>query len=217
LVLDGLGTAAIAADGRVGVVMRDGRCLVVGAPPVPERTPVHHAEMRLDPKPYAISAVAGGFVVLCGADVEEPGVPGGDWSTRLYSVTAPLRLRWSTHVVALDLDGQIRWRADVPFAVRQPAIEVGDDAVALAGSGLARIEAGRVTWTRPSSNPTFATAFVDGRLAVAEGRTIERITPAGGVEHRFDLGSGIEATSPPGIAPAGWIVQGTCEGVYALR
>jgi hypothetical protein len=40
---------------------------------------------------------------------------------------------------------------------------------------------------------------------------------SGALEHRFELDSGIEATTPPAIATDDSIVLGTSQGVYALR
>jgi hypothetical protein len=215
LVLRGHGTAAIAEDGRVGVAMQDGQVLIVGPSDPPSRVPKKHAELKLDHEPYAISAVAGGFVVLCAEDRDATGVPGGDWSTRIYRCTEPLQLRWRTHVVAVDAQGQPRWSTTVPFSVRQPAIEWGD-AVVLAGESVARLEAGRAVWTRPSEGLSFATATGDG-LVVATGRHVDIVGDDGVVRHRFAFDRGTRVTTPPAIAAQGWIAQGTSDGIYVLR
>ena len=215
LVQDGLGTAAIAADGRVAVSMQDGRFTVLGPSAPPSRIPTRHAEVQLDYEPYAVSAIGGGFVVLCAEDSPMPGIPGGDFAARIYRCTEALQLRWNTRILAFDADGNPSWQCRVPFSVRQPAIE-WDDAVALVGESVARVENGHVAWTRPAGGPAFATA-TGGGLVVASSRYVDIVGTDGVVGHRFAFNPDIQATTPPAISCQGWIAQGTSDGIYVLR
>jgi outer membrane protein assembly factor BamB len=220
--LPGLGSAAIAPDGRVVVAMRDGRIQVFAADGVqPEGS---NARILVDThvagEPYKLSVVDGGFAILA-LPAPFPGDPEteDDVLYRLHAteVTHKLPVRWSTEVRMYDDAGREQWRATVPFEGLQPPIAGNGGRLYVAGNGLAAVEDGKVVWSMKSETLTRATAFADGTLAVAVGPALRIVDSGGHIKQEFRTADGEDITTPPAIAGDGAVYVGTAKRVYVLK
>ena len=204
----GRGTAAIADDRRVAVVMSDGRFVVfgdrAGAPPgvVADRT--------LPGEPYAVAFVVSGYAVLT-ATASEEGPNERNRPLRLHDVVDdPGDWRWSCQLVVLDEDGAPRWDATLDFEGWGAPLVAGRDAVWVLGRGVARVEGGRVQWSHPAQGWTRGLAYADGTLAVASGTRLEVLDANGSSAAEVASPDGTAFVTPP-AAGAGrlWIATDT--------
>jgi hypothetical protein len=196
--LDGRGVGAIAADGRVVVVMSDGRFRVYAAEGEAGSSDARVlAEGTIAGEPYAVSVGDDGFFVLA---KEISGPSGPAWSVR-----------------ALDMEGRERWHTTVPFAGLQPPIAGGGGRVYVAGKGLAALEGGKLTWSVASPSAVRATAFADGTLALAVGASVRIVANDGRVKQEFRTAEGEEVTTPPAIGPDAAVWVASARHVYVLR
>lgn len=104
---------------------------------------------------------------------------------------------------------------NVPFQVLQPAIAGAAGRVYLAGKGLAALDNGKVTWTHATDEPLYASSFVDGSLAVANGKRLDFLKPDGVVDQSFEAQEPLVA--PPAIASDGSVWAASASAIYVAR
>jgi hypothetical protein len=214
----GWGNGAIASDGRVAIVMIDGRFVVLnaGAPGT------YHAatlvETKLDNHSYVVSIVEPGFAVFSAR--YPPNTDTLSWNEDGLMAYPPqdfeFRRRWSTGVRRLDAGGRTLWSAEVPFEARQPPID-GDGRIYVAGEGLAAVENGKVLWGGRSDVRVRATAFEDGTLAVAVGSKLRIVNRDGTIEQELATKDGEVLTTPPAIASDGAVWVASAKHLYVAR
>jgi hypothetical protein len=204
----GRGTATIAEDRRIAVVMSDGRIIVLrdrgGTAPLIE------ADRALPGEPYAVAFVASGYAVLTATESEE-GPGERNRPLRLHDlVDEPDDWHWTSQLLLVEHDGSLRWDATLEFEGWGAPLSAGDDAVWVLGRGVARVETGRVQWSRPSEAWTRGLAYADGTLALASGTRLELLDADGSSIARATSPDGTEFTTPPS-AGAGrlWIATET--------
>lgn len=104
---------------------------------------------------------------------------------------------------------------NVPFQVLQPAIAGAGGRVYLAGKGLTALDSGKVTWTHASDEPLYASSFVDGSLAVANGKRLDFLKPDGVIDQSFEAQEPLVA--PPAIASDGSVWAASATAIYLAR
>jgi hypothetical protein len=190
----GRAAGAIAADGRVVLATATGRLMVYSAGGDPKTNEgVVAVDVPLDPPASFVSAIAPGFVALA--------TPAAG----------------TTHATGLDDAGKVVWKADVPFAAKQPAVDGGDGRTYVVGNGLAALRGGAVLWSARSDTPMSATAFADGSLAVCVGALLRILDAEGHVKAELPTPDRDAILTPPAIGPDGAVWVATRKSVLVAR
>ena len=211
----GEGVATIADDDTIAIATDDRHVRMLRHPNDPQlRAPAIVGDVELEHEPYSLCAIDGGFVVVSAIEA----APAEARIARLYTRGArTFRAEWSSDVRWLDVTGRALWTARVPFAVLQPPVDLGAGRIAVAGRGLACIEGGRVVWTKPAANvDVYATAFVDGTLAVGIGSRLAILSRDGDMLRSIDVPDGMRIVTPPAIGPDGSLAFGTTGHTFVV-
>jgi hypothetical protein len=153
------------------------------------------------------------------------GVPRGEFSVDepIHAVsltpanTVALSERLGATAVRFTDEQRVLWSVEIPFAVRQPAIDGGEDRVYLVGDGVAAIVGGVIAWSLSSVISARATAFVDGTLAVCRGPGLQIIARDGSIVQQLATSDGAPIVTPPAIGPDGSIWVATPTHVCVAR
>jgi hypothetical protein len=215
-VQDGEGTAAISDDDCIAIVTLDRRLRVLRHPAAAgERGPEIIADLVFEHEAYSLSAIDSGFVIVSAIESEPP--PSQAQIGRLYARGArPFAASWHSEVRSIDAAGATQWSARVGFPVLQPPIDMGGGRVAVAGRGLACIEAGRVVWTKPANVDVYATAFANGTLAVGIGSRLAIIDIDGTWRSSIELPDGMLIVTPPAIGADRSLAFGTTVHTFVV-
>jgi hypothetical protein len=227
----GLTVAAISSDGVVGLASQAGR-LALLAPDGglqkdhPERhTYPREARILVDGRhragaAYELSFVSGDALVLSH-------LPPVSWDAAVNVDSATLGVRVPIHDLPWRAPG--RWRSwlhrhgpdgaerlvlELPFTVRQPAIDGGGGRVLVAGDGLAAIEGDEIVWQRESALPGYATAYGDGSVAFAAGRDLVILDRDGREHERLSVPEDELVFTPPAIGADGSVWLATGKALY---
>lgn len=193
--LPALGLSAVADDGSIALLTREGLHLYAAVPDTKKATPTVTRPTAANT--YLVSAAKPGWVVLAAVRTETGDV--------------------HTLVQAWHPDGRDAWSVTVPFALSQPPVECADGSLLAVGYGIARIRNGAVQPVRSLDVRAFATAFGDGSIALARGTTLEIMDDGHGTLQKLRVPDGESIVTQPAIGPDGTIYVGTPTRCYVLR
>jgi hypothetical protein len=208
----GFGNALIAGDGRV--------VLAIGS--VPEKS-----MMRLASDDWLSS---GRLVVLAagGSPISHRGIslvdaPIDFWPT-FMSLVEPWYMLLETHadtgttdVHAFDANAHEAWHVNVPFLARQPAVDGTIGRVYISGDGLAAVDNGVIAWEVLSREPSWATSYQDGTLAVTSGKNLTILRRDGMQAVVLSTKDGLTIQTPPAIAADGSVWFATDNAIHVAR
>lgn len=208
----GVGAAAIAEDGQVGVALSDGRVLTLNGYTLTERL-----DTRRDPPAYLISAGNPGWRLVCPVTDTDNATPPAERRGRTRSSPMHhIRGQWRSLVQAIADDGRLQWEVEVPFPVLQPPIFGGAARTYLVGKGLAMVEGGVLRWTKPANVRLLATCFGEGSLALAAGFQLRIVAPNGSAVQTLTTPDRSRIITHPSVGPEGVIHIGTTTGFYTV-
>lgn len=231
--IDGSGSGAIRPNGQVALVSSEGRLRVVGPETETEGRAIDHVDVQTGVLAYDASAMSDGYVLVeplrTWAPAPKPGGSGAalesairtfqseqEARSALYLDAPSSTLEWKTGVVGLDFQGQARFRAEAPFRVLSPPIDVSRGRVVVVGEGCGMLENGHWKWTLASTVRLFATAFDDGTLAVSAGPELWLITPDG-QKAVIAVPDGEAITTPPAIGADGAVWVATSSQLFVAE
>jgi hypothetical protein len=134
--------------------------------------------------------------------------------TRIHDMPWAAPGRWRSWLHRHGPDGAERLVLELPFTVRQPAIDGGGGRVLVAGDGLAALDGDEIVWQRESALPGFATAYGDGSVAFAAGRELVILDRDGREIERHELPEDELVFTPPAIGADGSVWLATGKALY---
>lgn len=188
--VDGTGVAAIGADWTFVVALKDGTLCVYSPEPLSRNLSPLIAKKQMGFVPADLSLVPPHIVLV-------------------ESVPTGVRL----HVT--DGSGEQIWSNDVPVAAGQPPIAGAGRRIYVVGNGIAALDGPELAWAHPSSQSMRATAFADGSLALAVGRSLQVVEDTGVIAQSLETAEPI--VTPPAITASGQVWVASQKAVYVAQ
>jgi len=233
---DRFSCAAIDSTGQAAIATKDGHFYVVGPNGTADGRAAGKVSREVATAPYLMSSIENNWLLveprrpppiahmLTGMETFDDLVGRAKALKEQQAITHDLyvdpsrsKMTWKTRLVSLEQKGGEIWSAEVNFRVLSPPVDATGGVIVVVGEGIAAISSGKVQWSESYPTRAFATAFVDGTLAVAVGRELRIMSPDKTVRQVLETPENEPITAPPAIGKDGSVWLATRLGLYVAR